>query len=97
MDSQRVTLLVLLDSSATFDTVDHEILLRRLTMSFGISGKALAWFSSFSVSVPTLWNALPASLHNISSLSTVRPSGKSSKSMDALTSLLTSSGSSTME
>ncbi|KAL9958025.1 hypothetical protein ACROYT_G034986 [Oculina patagonica] len=47
MNSQRVTLLVLLDLSAAFDTVYHEILLRRLTMSFGIRGKALAWFSSY--------------------------------------------------
>ena len=47
MNSQRVMLLVLLDLSAAFDTMAHEILLRRLTTSFGIRGKALAWFSSY--------------------------------------------------
>ena len=47
MNSQRVTLLVLLDLRATFNTVDHAILLKRLTTDFGIGGKALEWFSSY--------------------------------------------------
>jgi len=31
----------------SFDTVDHEILLTRLKVSFGIRGAALDWFQSY--------------------------------------------------
>ena len=41
MDQREVTLLVLLDSSAAFDTVDHEIMLEILKSSFGVNGSAL--------------------------------------------------------
>jgi hypothetical protein len=47
MNKQHVTLLVLLDLSAAFDTVDYDILEQRLRVSYGISGNALTWFSSY--------------------------------------------------
>ena len=46
-DQGRVMLLRLLDMSAAFDTVDHDILLRRLETSFGLTGSVISWLSSF--------------------------------------------------
>ena len=42
-----VVALILLDSSAAFDTVDHAILLKRLQKSFLIKDKALNWIESY--------------------------------------------------
>src|SRR6218665_3231494 len=39
--------LALFDVSAAFDTVDHEILLKRLNVSFGFSGTLLLCMRSF--------------------------------------------------
>ena len=47
MDDNKVTLLVMLDLSAAFDTIDHSILLETLKKRVGISGKALDWFLSY--------------------------------------------------
>ena len=47
VDKGDVAALVLLDMSAAFDTVDHQILLQRLRLSFGVDGKVLQWISSY--------------------------------------------------
>ena len=48
-DKMIPTLLMLLDLSAAFDTVDHEKMLSILKNRFGIRGTALNWFRSFLV------------------------------------------------
>jgi len=47
LDSGHTCILVLLDLSAAFDTLDHEILIKRLETTFGITGNALSWFVSY--------------------------------------------------
>ena len=47
MDEQHVTLLVLLDLSAAFDTMHHDKLIGHLESDFGVTDNALAWFQSY--------------------------------------------------
>jgi hypothetical protein len=47
VDKGYAVILALLDQSAAFDTIDHDILFDRLSARFGISGTALSWFTSY--------------------------------------------------
>ena len=46
-DDGQVSLLTLLDLSAAFDTIDHDILFHRLEHIFGILNSALSFFRSY--------------------------------------------------
>ncbi len=46
-DSGKRDILNLLDLTTAFDTIDHDILLNRLSQWVGIRGNALKWFCSY--------------------------------------------------
>ena len=47
MDGQSVTMLIMLDLSAVFDTIDHRVLLDRMESTIGVTGVPLTWFVSY--------------------------------------------------
>ena len=51
----QLSALCLLDLTAAFNTVDHELLLLRLERQFGLRGAVLQWFRSYL----TAWAQIP--------------------------------------
>jgi hypothetical protein len=47
LDERKCVLLVLLDLSAAFDTIDHNVFLARLTNEYGITGDVRDWMGSY--------------------------------------------------
>ena len=47
IDNGESVILVLLDLSVAFDTVNHEMLLSRLATRYGLCGSVLKWFTSY--------------------------------------------------
>ena len=50
MDDGRTTLLVALDMSGAFDTINHTTLVERLQHTFGVSGKrCVGWLPTYMI------------------------------------------------
>jgi len=47
IDKKENVVLLLLDLSAAFDTINHNLLLKKLRSVYGISGKAIQWIESY--------------------------------------------------
>ena len=47
MDKQQGTILLLVDFSSAFDTINHNILITRLRLRYGFVGKTLDWVISY--------------------------------------------------
>uniref|UniRef100_A0A8C6KMM3 Reverse transcriptase domain-containing protein n=1 Tax=Nothobranchius furzeri TaxID=105023 RepID=A0A8C6KMM3_NOTFU len=78
-DAGDCSVLVLLDLTAAFDTVDHHLLLERLRDWVGLSGSALEWFSSylsersFSVAVSRFRSSTTSLTHGVPQGSVLGP------------------------
>ena len=47
LDKGRAMILVMLDMSMAFDTIDHDVLMHCLRHTFDISGRCLDWLASY--------------------------------------------------
>jgi len=46
-DEKQVTVLICLDLSAAFDTVDHQLLLDHIGLKFRVTAAVLGWLQSY--------------------------------------------------
>ena len=79
MNDGKISVLVLLDLSAAFDTIDYDILLHRLHHVFGFGDTVLSWFQSYLENRTQIFtthgkHSTPASLrHGVQQVSALGP------------------------
>jgi len=73
-DQRHVTLLGLLAMSAAFDCVDHDLLIQRLQLGFGLTGAVLEWICSFlqGRTQQVLYNGRPTTVQQLLSGAVLR-------------------------
>ena len=62
IDRHGVAILILLNISAAFDTIDQQVLLDRMKFLLGIDGTVLAWFASYLTDRTQYVNILEANI-----------------------------------
>ncbi|XP_072051916.1 polycystin-1-like protein 2 [Amphiura filiformis] len=68
-------MLVLLDLSSAFDTIDHDILVDRMQREFDITGSAKNWFNSYLRDRSNRWNVRKFDTHTDEATSSLTPIG----------------------
>jgi fibrillarin-like rRNA methylase len=74
VDSKHAAVLIALDLSAAFDTVNHAVLIKRMEETFGVKGTVQAWIQSY-LSFRTQYVKIGSERSNISPLTVGVPQG----------------------
>ena len=58
MDRGKVTALILLDFCATFDSIDHTLVIGFMSLWYGVSHTVLQWFASYLTMIKNIENSI---------------------------------------